>query len=214
MSWEEPTGEPVGEAARNSGVLGLEISRRRFVVVLGGGVAAIAVAGGYGFAAKDWSPANSSLWTVRIVRARKGARLTADALTANDTSGHADGHSDSHSDGHSDGGSTSATLFPQPANLTWGDAVVLELELLNTAAVPMLFSPGQLRLKLADGLTITPQDASRSPEAIAAGAVERLWVSYLAPSDATDFFVEFTDPLLDARLALDVPGLGGTKAQS
>jgi hypothetical protein len=97
--------------------------------------------------------------------------------------------------------------------MTWGDVVVLEVEVLNTAPVPMLFSPGLLRLKLAHGPTITPQDASRSPEAIAAGAEERVWVSYLAPSDATSFYVEFTDPLLDARLALDIPGLDAAKAR-
>jgi hypothetical protein len=278
MSCEEPscedlsceTGAPIGKVAQQKTLLGLEISRRQFAVVLGGSVAAIAVVGGcYGIASRDWSPTNTSLWTVRIVRAGRGARLTADGLPAfheapgpSDFSSHAvsavarrpseskvapaalgssssqsggqtgrqpggqsggqpgshsgdhsSEHPDAHADGHSGGGGSTVTPFPQPANLTWGDVVVLELEVLNTATVPMLFSPGQLRLKLADGPTITPQDASRSPEAIAGGAVERLWVSYLAPSDATDFYVEFTDPLLDARLALDVPGLATAKAQ-
>jgi hypothetical protein len=268
-SCEDPTGAAAGGAAKKN-LLGLEISRRQFAVVLGGSAAAIAVVGGcYGVASKEWSPANSSLWTVRIVRAGRGARLTADGLPAfheapgpSDFSrhavsavarrpaeykvapvvlgssdgqnggegggppgGHTDAHSSNHSgehpDAHTDnsvghsggGGPSSAAPFPQPANMTWGDVVVLEVEVLNTAAVPMLFSPGQLRLKLANGPTITPQDASRSPEAIAAGAVERVWVSYLAPSDATNFYVEFTDPLLDARLALDVPGLDTAKAQ-
>jgi hypothetical protein len=267
MSCEEPscedpfceTGAPIGKVAQQKTLLGLEISRRQFAVVLGGSVAAIAVVGGcYGIASRDWSPTNTSLWTVSIVRAGRGARLTADGLPAfheapgpsdfsshavravarrpaeskvapaalgssssqtggqpgGQTDAHSGGHTDGHPNGHSGGGgSSSATPFPQPANLTWGDVVVLELEVLNTATVPMLFSPGQLRLKLADGPTITPQDASRSPEAIAGGAVERLWVSYLAPSDATDFYVEFTDPLLDARLALDVPGLPTAKTQ-
>lgn len=271
MSCEEPscedpfceTGAPIGKVAQQKTLLGLEISRRQFAMVLGGSAAAIAVVGGcYGIASRDWSPTNTSLWTVRIVRAGRGARLTADGLPAfheapgpsdfsshavsavarrpsesqvapaglgssrsqtggqsggqpgGQTDAHSGGHTDGHPNGHSGGGgSSSATPFPQPANLTWGDVVVLELEVLNTATVPMLFSPGQLRLKLADGPTITPQDASRIPEAIAGGAVERLWVSYLAPSDATDFYVEFTDPLLDARLALDVPGLATAKAQ-
>ena len=95
-----------------------------------------------------------------------------------------------------------------------GDVVVLELEVLNIAAFPSLFSPGQLRLKLANGPTITPHDASRGPHAIAAGAAELLWVSYLAPSDAADFSVEFTDPRRDAHVALRVPGLVAVKAQS
>jgi hypothetical protein len=266
-SSEDSASGASGEVVRKSTLLGLEISRRQFAVVLGGSAAAIAVVGGcYNVASTAWSPSNSSLWTVRIVRAGRGARLTADGLPAfheapgpSDFSrravsavsrrpaeskvapvvlGSSDGqnggqgggppggqtdahssdhpgeHPDAHTDGHSgSGGSSSATPFPQPANMTWGDVVVLELEVLNTAAVPMLFSPGQLRLKLAHGPTITPQGASCSPEAIAAGAAERVWVSYLAPSDATNFYVEFTDPLLDARLALDVPGLDTAKAQ-
>jgi hypothetical protein len=117
------------------------------------------------------------------------------------------GQADAHSGGHTDGATTPVTSHPQPYNLTWGDVVVLEVEVLNTTTVPMLFSPGQLRLKLADGLTITPEDASRRPEPIAAGAAEVLWVSYLAPSDAAKFSVDFTDPQHDTHLALRVPRL-------
>jgi len=116
-------------------------------------------------------------------------------------------HTGSHADSH-----PATTPYPQPVNLTWGDVIVIEVEARNTAAVPMLFSPGQLRLQLANGPTITPQDASRGPGPIAAGAVEHLWVSYLAPSDAEDFSVEFTDPRRDAALALRVPGLVRAKA--
>jgi hypothetical protein len=78
----------------------------------------------------------------------------------------------------------------------------------------MLFSPGQLRLKFADGPTITPEDASRGPEAIASGTTEMLWVSYLAPSDAADFSVEFTDPQHDSQLALRVPPLVTAQGQA
>ena len=218
-------------------MLGWEVSRRQFVVIAGGSAAAIAVAGGY-IAASDSSPVKTSLWTVRVLRAGRGARLTADGLPASHAvlgpsvfNAHADrtgasrpvnstlalasiGSSGGHTDDHASGGILPATPYPQPMNRTWGDVVVLELEVLNTAAFPSLFSPGQLRLKLANGPTITPQDASRGPHAIAAGAGELLWVSYLAPSDAADFAVEFTDPRGDAHLALRVPGLVAAKAQS
>lgn len=215
---------------------GWEISRRQFVVLVGGSAAGIAVAWGYGVSATDSPPAQSAFWGVRVVRAGRGARLGADGLPAfnaapgpsvfngqasraaadraiNSTLAVAPaGSVNAHTGGHAGGGPHPATPYPQPANLTWGDVVVLEVEVQNTGAVPSLFSPGQLRLKLADGPTITPQDASRGPEPIAAGAVELLWVSYLAPSDAADFSVEFTDPRLDAQLALRVPGLITAKA--
>ena len=116
--------------------------------------------------------------------------------------GHSDGHSGSDPNG---GGVAPASPFPQPANLTWGGVVVLEVEVLNGTALPMLFSPGQLRLRLLNGPTITPNDASRDPGPIKAGEVERLWVSYLAPSDATNFSVEFTDAPHDAQHTLTVP---------
>lgn len=236
MAPEEPIGAAPVQATAGRTVLGWEVSRRQFVVVVGSSAAAIAVAWGYGVSATDSPPAKSAFWGVRVVRAGRGARLTADGLPAFHAalgpsvfSGQANraaanrainstlavasaGSSAHHGDPTDGGGANPGTPYPQPANLTWGDVVVLEVEVHNTAAVPSLFSPGQLRLKLANGPTITPQDASRGPGPIAAGAVELLWVSYLAPSDAADLSVEFTDPRRDARLALRVPGLVTAKA--
>jgi hypothetical protein len=243
MSFEEPINAAMSETPGRS-VFGWEISRRQFVVVVGSSAAAIAVAWGYGVSATDSPPAKSAPWAVRVVRAGRGARLTANGSPAfhaalgpsvfsgqadraaanraiNSTlavasvaslSGHTGNHADAHTDSHDGGGSSPTTPYPQPGNLTWGDVVVLEVEVQNTASLPSLFSPGQLRLKLASGPTITPQDASRGPAPIAAGAVELLWVSYLAPSDAVDFSVQFTDPRRDAQLALRVPGLITAKA--
>ena len=116
-----------------------------------------------------------------------------------------------HSDGHSNSDPNKVapvSPFLEPANLTWGGVVVLEVEVLNGTALPMLFSPGQLRLRIVDGPTITPNDASRDPGPIRAGEVERMWVSYLAPSDATNFSVEFTDAPHDAEHTLAVPQFG------
>lgn len=244
MSVEEPISAAVSETPGRM-AFGWELSRRQFVVVVGSSAAAIAVAWGYGVsAAKDSPPAKSAPWAVRVVRAGRGARLTADGSPAFHTalgpsvfngqaeraaanrainstlavasvasfSGHAGNGTDSHTQGHDGGAPSPTTPYPQPANLTWGDVVVLEVEVQNTASLPSLFSPGQLRLKLANGPTITPQDASRGPAPIAAGAVELLWVSYLAPSDAVDLSVEFTDPRRDGQQALRVPGLVTAKA--
>lgn len=214
-------------------LLGWEISRRKFVAIAGGGGAAIAVLWGSGSAVLQSLPARSPFWTIRVVRAGRGARLTTDGLPAfratpgpsvfamrpspavvtraGTSSG---GHAVTHSGGTTGFEPALGSSSPQPENLTWGDVVVLEVEVRNTADVPMLLSPGQLRLALANGQTITPGDASRGPQAIAAGAAEMLWVSYLAPSDAADFSVEFTDPQHDALLALGVPRLVTAKEQS
>lgn len=234
MSVVEPRRPTTNQTPPWRSVLGWEVSRRKFGVVVGVSTASIAVAWGYGVAAQETSPAKSLFWAVRVVRAGRGARLTADgspafhsALGPTVFSGQADRAANSaivglpsaktasalsaHADGHG-GGQPATTAYPQPVNLTWGDVVVIEVEARNTAPVPLLFSPGQLRLRLANGPTITPQDASRGPEPIAAGSVERLWVSYLAPSDAADFSVEFTDPRGDGHLVLPVPGLVAAKA--
>ncbi len=234
MSVVEPTRPATNATPPWRSVLGWEISRRQLGVVVGVSTASIAVAWGYGVAARETPAAKSSFWAVRVVRAGRGARLTADgspafhsalgpavfsgqavraansaigglpsAATVGALSAHADGH----------GGSDPATTpYPQPVNLTWGDVVVIEVEARNIAPVPLLFSPGQLRLRLANGPTITPQDASRGPQPIAAGSVDRLWVSYLAPSDAADLSVEFTDPRGDGHMVLAVPGLVTAKA--
>ena len=236
MSWQNSVGGGTSGAQPGTKLFGWEISRRHFMVLVGGG-GAVVVAGSYGIVASESSPANNGFWTLRVVRAGRGARLTAEGLPAfraapgpavfpgkaspavlirpaGPVSDHSHSQTGSQTEGHSSDGTNSAVSYPQPENRTWGDVVVLEVEVANTSAVPMLFSPGQLRLKLADGLTITPEDASRRPEAIAAGATEMLWVSYLAPSDATGFSVEFTDPMHNSRMALGIPELLSTKGQS
>ena len=122
------------------------------------------------------------------------------ALGGEPDGGHPNGHSNSDPRGVAP-----VSPFLEPANLTWGGVVVLEVEVVNGTALPMLFSPGQLRLRIVDGPTITPNDASRSPGPIGAGEVETMWVSYLAPSDATNFSVEFIDAPHDAEHTLAIP---------
>jgi hypothetical protein len=109
--------------------------------------------------------------------------------------------------GHS-GGTQPAPRWPQPVNLTWGDVVLVEVELTNASLEPVLFSPGQLRLRLAPAATtVTPQDAGRGPGTIAAGATEHHWISYLAPLGSTAMDLEFTDPWEDRTLGVSLPAL-------
>lgn len=204
------------------GFLRWTTSRRQFVLLAGGSVALVA-AGASGLAVAGRAPGaapatTSPFWTVRILRAGRGARLGPDGLPAFHRApgpfvfdGSAEpariGTVVDHADDHSGHEPVPGAAYQQPINRTWGDVIVLEVEAVNATTAPLPFSPGQLRLRLADGPSITPQDASRGPGEIAAGAVELFWVSYLAPSDAADPSVEFADPIHDEVLAVGVPDL-------
>ncbi|MEO6200312.1 MAG: hypothetical protein ABIX44_04025 [Cryobacterium sp.] len=199
----------------------------------GGGVAAVAV-GASGLAVAGRTPGavsatTSPFWTVRILRAGRGARLRPDGLPAFHAApgpGVFAGPAEparvrtavAQGDDHAGHGSTdhsgAAIANNQPVNRTWGDVIVLEVEAFNATAAALPFSPGQLRLRLADGPSITPQDASRGPGEIAAGAVEMFWVSYLAPSGAANPSAEFADTIHDSMLAVRVPELVAAREAS
>ena len=90
--------------------------------------------------------------------------------------------------------------------------VLLEVALKNSQPAPVLFAPGQLRLKLVpSGTTVTPQDFNRGPGAIAAGATEHLWISYLAPHDSLEMELEYSEPELDGTMSLALPPLTATR---
>ena len=95
---------------------------------------------------------------------------------------------------------------PQPANMTWGDHLLVELEVQNASDDEVLFAPGQLRLRVGDGgPTVTNRD-SGDALALAAWSSERFWISFLVPADAQRFSAEFTDPWLHAApLQLELP---------
>jgi hypothetical protein len=109
--------------------------------------------------------------------------------------------------GHDDG-EIPDSGWPQPANLTWGDVVLLEVALRNNLSDPVLFAPGQLRLKLLpSGVTVTPQDFNHGPGIIEAGATEQLWISYLAPHDSLEMEIEYSDPELEGTMSVGLPAL-------
>lgn len=162
----------------------------------------------------DGTPASSAApgpeEFLRLVSAAQNGpprQVAAEADTLERTSAvSASGMVNSHSNGHGgQSGSAPATGYPQPGNQTWGDVVVLEVKVFNEEKVPVPFSPGQLRLRRHGGETITPRDFSRRAGSIPPGAMELMWVSYLAPSDAAGFALEFTDALHGERLSLGIP---------
>jgi hypothetical protein len=133
----------------------------------------------------------TSFGTVAVLRAERQSRLGAATSAA----------------GHGDHASAPVTSL-EPGNHTFADVVALEVEVHNGTSGPVLLSPGQLRLRLGEqGPTVTPRDSGRAVGAVAAGATERLWVSYLAPSDAGELAAEFTDPRQADVLRLDLPSV-------
>ena len=79
----------------------------------------------------------------------------------------------------------------------------------------MLFSPGQLRLRLLpSGTTVTPQDFDRGLGSVGPGAAEHLWISYLAPHDAVAMELEYSEPEHDGSAILSLPPLTVSQVKS
>jgi hypothetical protein len=207
------------------------LSRRQFGLIVGGGALLLVGGGTYGIASRGRPGGGAGLsttfGTLSLVDAGRLARLDAQGQPAatplasavsqvtDGTRGAAAAGQpgiqtvssrqgaavdDHHSDPLLD------SDWPQPGNFTWGDVVVLEMALTNVRPEPVLFSPGQLRLKLLpSGITVAPQDADRAPGTIAAGATEKVWISYLAPHDSVAMEIEYTGLDDDAPLALALP---------
>lgn len=77
----------------------------------------------------------------------------------------------------------------------WSETVLVGVEVHNGLDRPMLYSPGQFRLRVgADGPTVTAYDAERPAGGLAPDSTLTTWVSFLAPQDADDLAVEFTNP--------------------
>ncbi|WP_306922907.1 hypothetical protein [Arthrobacter globiformis] len=105
--------------------------------------------------------------------------------------------------------------WPQPANLTWGDVVVVEVEVHNGGPQPVLFSPGELRLRLApSGTTVTAQDSDRSLGVVEPQTTEHMLISSLAPRDSGGLELEHSDSQRDQPVRLALPPLNTSEALS
>jgi hypothetical protein len=83
------------------------------------------------------------------------------------------------------------------------DLVRLDVEVHNGLRRPLLFSPGQFRVRMdGRGPTVTPYDAERAAGALAGGTTTRTWVSYLVPRGVRGLRVEFTEA---ASTVLSIP---------
>ena len=186
------------------------LTRRVFGVLVGAGVAGIIGGGSLLSASKNAADTGgisrgSGVWTsfgsVRIVAAERQSRMPQTPGAGGSTAA----ATGAASSGHDHGGAAAAGT--QPANFTWGDHVVLQLEVHNGLDRPVLFSPGQLRLKVGpDGPTVTNRSSGAGKGALDPGATNNFWISFLVPSDMEQLSAEFTDPWSDgAPLALELP---------
>jgi len=90
-------------------------------------------------------------------------------------------------------GGHGADLIGGPHGI-WPQTVVVGVEVHNGLDRPLLFSPGQFRLRVGEGgPTVTPYDTEGPAEGLPAGSTRTTWVSFLAPQDAGDLAVEFTE---------------------
>lgn len=203
------------------------LSRRQFGLVLAGGALLVAAQGAYVMSAT--SPAGvatrvpTAFGSLSVVRAGRLARLNAQGkpafrglAAAASIIEHGGGPPPVKvvlaAGGHGHGGgpapAPAAPEVSEPVNLTWPDVMVLEVRIQNDGPDPVLFSPGQLRLRLAGtATTITPQDSDRTAGSFPGRAAESLHVSYLVPRTGAGLRLEFTDVQHDELLALDLPAL-------
>ncbi len=215
------------------------LSRRQFGLVLSGGAFLLLAGGTYGIAGRSREDTTTSVATafgsLAIVRAGRLARLDAQGQPAFRTLAAAAsqmkagrGAGDSMQirrvstttqpspgvHGH-DEGTLGDTAGPEPLNLTWADVVLLEVQLQNAWAVPVLFSPGQLRLKLgSSAVTVTPRDSDRDPGPMAPHSSEQLLISYLAPRDSPELALDYSDEQQDRTYGLALPSITTNEARS
>lgn len=214
------------------------LSRRQFGLVLSGGAFLLLAGGTYGVVGRSPHDAGTSVSTpfgsVAIVQAGRLARLdsqgqpafatlSAAATQINAAAGRGgtaqiqrastSERIDPRTHGH-DGRTLGAPAGPEPLNLTWGDVVLLEVRLLNDGPVPVLFSPGQLRLRLDESRTVTLRDSDRGPGPLAPHGSEHILISYLAPRDSQALELDYVDDVQDRSYRLALPALTWNESRS
>lgn len=213
------------------------LSRRQFGLVLSGGAFLLLAGGTYGVAGRSRENATTRVATafgsLAIIRAGRLARLDAQGQPAFATlaaaasqlnagtgggmrirrvSSREQPSRDVH--GHDDG-TLGDAAGPEPLNLTWADVVLLEVQLQNAGAVPVLFSPGLLRLKLGSSdVTVTPRDSDRGPGPIAPHSFEHVLISYLAPRESPELALDYSDEQQDRTYRLALPSLTTKEVRS
>lgn len=154
-----------------------------------GGATALAVA----FAAAG-PPGTTTVQTgfglARIRKAQRQARLATGIKAAGAHSGH----------------QMAVAGTRQPLNMTFGDHLLIQLEVFNDSDEDQMFSPGQLRLRgNSQPWLIVNRWNDLTPGLLAPGTRIQSKISFLVPSDATAFTALFDDISNPAGDPLELP---------
>jgi hypothetical protein len=75
---------------------------------------------------------------------------------------------------------------------SWPDVVRVQLRVRNLAALPLLLSPGQFRLRVDRGVTVMPTGWRHGPAPLGGGDARTGWIDFRAPAGGQLFDLEFT----------------------
>lgn len=93
----------------------------------------------------------------------------------------------------------------------WPQAVLVGVQVHNGLDRPLLFSPGQFRLRVGpNGPSVTPYAAEGPSQGLAARTTLTTWVSFLTPDGADDLAVEFTETGAEDVLSIALDSIAAT----
>ncbi|WP_146111887.1 hypothetical protein [Arthrobacter sp. MYb227] len=94
----------------------------------------------------------------------------------------------------------------QPVNMTFGDHLLLQLEVFNDSEQEQMFSPGQLRVRgNSQPWLVVNRWNNYPPGLLLPGARIMANISFLVPSDATEFTAVFDDITNPGTELLELP---------
>ena len=162
------------------------LSRRR-VILTAGGTASVAAVGALWTARPDAGTATgprrtTSFGSIRLVGSE---RL---AVTPGGAPQRAHDHAHDHGQDVADEPAASAV------HGAWTAAVVVDVEVHNGSPRAVPLSPGQLRLRVDHGPTVSLYSADRAAAPAPAGSTTQMRVTYLAPPADRRLVLEFDDP--------------------
>lgn len=176
---------------------------RRGVLFAGTGAAAASAATA-GFVLTGAATTAGWPWTSRLrgTRTSFGAvALLGSSQRALSRAGHAaSGSAHDHPDTH--GREISGTPVPSAVHGAWTDAVAVDVEVHNGSRAPMELSPGQFRLRLSGGPTVSLYSSDRDAGPVGPGETTTLRIRYLAPPPDQPLSLEFDDTGADRTVQL------------
>jgi hypothetical protein len=105
------------------------------------------------------------------------------------------------SPGHHHGPASGAPV-PSAVHGAWTDAVEVDVAVHNGSPQQMELSPGQFRMRLDRGPTVSLYRADRVPGPLAPGSTATMRISYLAPAPEHGLSLEFDDAAVMTTLAV------------